>query len=630
MSAPLPFLEAPALLVMGGLAPAPGRPVSGDALRSMAGRVVQEPGVVCTGDEPVGLFASGRARLERGEGVWVVAETDLLNLEELRAAAGLDEAQAQGALLSRLYEMNGPAFLRRLRGAFAVALWDRRQRALLLAVDHFGMRRLYYACDARGIAFASRLGALLGSPGQTASVDPAAIYSYLNFGFIPAPETPFAGIRRLPPGHVMHVCQGYSKLEPFWDMAYPEERHREERAAATVYRLSHEAVREALERSKPGETGAFLSGGTDSSTVVGLMTRITGERVRAFSIGFHEDRYDELQYANLAARHFDAIHHTRIIKPDDALEALPGLVDAYDEPFGNNSAIGVFFCARMAREHGISRLLAGDGGDEIFGGNERYRTDRIFARYSLLPAVLRHRLLEPVLRGLPVDAPGILGRAQRYVRRANIPNPRRFYSYEFHVAQNATEMLEPSFLRQAASGSPWGTLEQHFARVKATSELNRLMYLDLKLTIGDNDLLKVIRTSELGGVGVRFPFLALPLVEFTGTLKPALKVRGLEKRYLFKRAFRGLLPRETLAKHKHGFGVPTAEWLRTHRGIREMSRDILLGTRTAGRGYFQRGVLERLFDQLDQDTTPFYGDILWTLLMLELWHRRHVDRRGMA
>ncbi|MFI5324725.1 MAG: asparagine synthase (glutamine-hydrolyzing) [Candidatus Rokuibacteriota bacterium] len=630
MSGPVPFVEAQALSVMGGLAPAPARPVTGEALRAMAGRVIQGPGAICTGGDPVGLFASGRARIERSDTVWVAAEADLLNLEELRAVAGLDEAPAQSGLLSRLYEMEGPAFLRRLRGAFAVALWDRRQRALLLAVDPFGMRRLYYAADARGTAFASRLAALRAGLAQAAPIEPAAIFSYLNFGFIPAPETPFTGIRRLPPGHVFHVRQGYSKLEPYWDMSYPEERHREDRAAATMYRLSHEAVREALAQTDPSEIGAFLSGGTDSSTVVGLMTRITGGPVRSFSIGFHEDRYDELQYAKLAARTFDATHHTRIIKPDDALDALPRLVEAYDEPFGNNSAIGVYFCARMAREHGVSRLLAGDGGDEIFGGNERYRTDRIFARYSNLPAALRHGLLEPVLLGLPAGVPGLLGRAQRYIRRANIPNPRRFYSYEFHVAQNAAEMLEPSFLRQAASSGPWGVLEEHFARVQATSELNRLMYLDLKLTIGDNDLFKVTRTSELGGVEVRFPFLDRPLVEFTGTLAPEFKVRGLEKRHLFKRAFRGLLPKEILAKQKHGFGVPTSDWLRSHRGIREMARDVLLESRTVERGYFRRGVLERLFEQLVADSTPFYGDILWTLLMLELWHRRHVDGQGIA
>jgi asparagine synthase (glutamine-hydrolysing) len=614
---------------MGGLAPGSPRPVTADDLCAMAARVSREPRAACVSAEPVGLFAAGAAWIERGDHVWVAADGDLLNLDELRTMAGLDEAQ-EGPVLSRLYEREGPAFLRRLRGAFAVALWDRRQRVLLLAVDHFGVRRLYYTSDGRGTAFASRLAALVGVPGQAPAIDPAAIYSYLNFGFIPAPETPFTGIRRLPPGHVLYLGHGYGRLEPFWDMSYPEERHREDRAAAEIYRLSHQAVRETLEHCGPSNTGAFLSGGTDSSTVVGLMMRITGGPVHSFSIGFQDDRYDELRYAELAARHFGATHHTRIIRPEDALEALPRLVEAYDEPFGNNSAIGVFHCARMAHEHGVTRLLAGDGGDEIFGGNERYRTDRIFARYARLPAALRRDLLEPILLGLPSGMPGILGRAQRYVRRANIANPRRFYSYEFHVAQNAGDLLEPAFLEQASPDGPWLVLEDHFRRATATSELNRLMYLDLKLTIGDNDLFKVTRTSELGGVGVRFPFLALPLVEFTGTLPAAFKVRRLEKRYLFKRAFRGLLPPATLAKQKHGFGVPTAEWLRSHPAIRGMARDVLLGKRAVERGYFRRGIVERLFERHAEESTPFFGDILWSLLMLELWHCRHLDGRVPA
>jgi asparagine synthase (glutamine-hydrolysing) len=593
----------------------------------MASRLSRASGTstIYSGAEPAGLFGAGiGSTLEEGDEVWVVADMDLINLEELRAATG-SRPPAHG-LLTALYRLEGPRFVRRLRGAFALALWDRRRRQLLLAVDHFGMRRLHYIAERREMAFASRLGALLAAPGVTPSVDPRSVYSYLNFGFVPAPETPFVGVRRIPPGHLLLVGEGYRKLEPFWDMTYQEVITPEEEAASCLSQSTQQAVSDALRGITSKDVGAFLSGGTDSSTVVGLMTGITGERVSVFSIGFEEHRYDELQYAELAARHFGAVHHTRIITPEDALVALPRLVQAYDEPFGNNSAIGTFFCAQLAREHGASQLLAGDGGDEIFGGNERYRTDRIFSRYGHLPAVLRRGLLEPVLLRLPDGIPGLLGRAQRYIRRAKIPNPRRFYSYEFHVAQNARELLAPDFLRATDVDAPWQVLEQHFRRAGVASELNRLLYLDLKLTIGDNDLLKVTRTAELAGIGVRFPLLDLRLVEFTGTLPADFKVRGLEKRYLFKHAFRTLLPRETLAKRKHGFGVPTAEWLRRHSGFRELARDTLLSTRARGRGYFRPGAVEELFALHAADTTAFYGDILWTLLMLELWHCRHADR----
>jgi asparagine synthase (glutamine-hydrolysing) len=619
----VPFLESSATAVIGGLVPVPARAVPPEVLQGMAGQVTREARTVCGGDEPLGLFGAGRVTFERSDAAWAVADMDLLNLEELHALAGIPAGHS--GLLPRLYELEGPGFIRRLRGPFALALWDRRQRSLLLAVDHFGIRRLYYSTGNRGTAFSSRLAAVVAAPGQSRQTDPGAIYDYLNFGYIPAPETPFPGIRRLPPGHTCHIRHGSTRIEPFWDVQYLEHPQREERAASTLYRLSHHAVSEAVAGLSPTATGAFLSGGTDSSTVVGLMTRLTGEPVSAFSIGFHEDRYDELDYARLTARHFGATLHTRIVKPEDALEALPGLVDTYDEPLGNNSAIGTLFCAAMAREHGVTHLLAGDGGDEIFGGNERYRVDQVFARYGRVPALLRRGLLEPVLLNLPEGAPSILGRARRYIRRASIPNPRRFYSYEFHVAQNGGELLDADFLGRVRPDGPWHVLEEHFRRAEASSELNRLLYLDLKLTIGDNDLFKVTRTAELGGVGVRFPFLDRSLVEFMGTLPVSFKVRGLEKRYLFKRAFRNLLPGETLAKRKHGFGVPTAEWLRSHRGIRELARDTLLSPRADQRGFFRRGALERLFAQHDAETAPFYGDILWSVLMLELWHRRHVD-----
>jgi asparagine synthase (glutamine-hydrolysing) len=611
-------------LIGGMFRPAPGG-VAPELLRAMARPLSAGPRLVRAEADPVGLFVAGSARAEQSDDVWIAVDADLLNLDELERVAPAG-AGPLGALV-HLYRTEGPGFVRRLRGAFALVLWDRGRRVLLLAVDHFGMRRLHYRTDGRTTSFASRVSAALAPPAGAPRVDAGAVYQYLNFGFVPAPETAFAGVRRLPPGHMLSIGAGHTKLEPFWDMTYPEEHHREERAAAMVYRMTHQAVAESLKGIGPKQSGAFLSGGTDSSTVVGLMARITGEAVNTFSIGFNEDQYNELRYAEITARHFGAAHYTRVVTADDALAVVPRLVEAYDEPFGNNSVLATFLCAQLARETGVSEMLGGDGGDEIFGGNERYRTDRIFATYGRVPAVLRRGLLEPVLLGLP-DAPGPIGRAQRYIRRARIPNPRRFYSYEFYAAQHAAELLAPDFVRSIEVEAPWLTLERIFREARAGSELNRLLYLDLKLTIGDNDILKVTRSAELAGVKVRFPLLALPLVEFTGTLPAHLKVRGLEKRYLFKRAFRGLLPADTLAKRKHGFGVPVSDWLKRHPGFRELGRDTLLSSRCTQRGYLRKDAIENLFTLHEEDTTAFYGDTLWSLLMLELWHQRHVDGVG--
>ena len=620
-------VEAQGPALIGGVFQPASDGVAADLLRAMARPVNLDPRVLRTEAEPVGLFAAGSGLVEQSADVWIAADADLLNADELQQLAPAGSGPI--GVLAHLYRTEGPAFVRRLRGAFALILWDRRGRSLLLAVDHFGLRRLHYRTDGRTTAFASRVSAALAPGGRPRRVDPGAIYQYLNFGFVPAPDTAFEGVRRIPPGYMLSVGAGHTKLEPFWDMTYPEKRQPEERAVSAMYRLTHQAVAESLKGIAPKDVGAFLSGGTDSSTVVGLMSRITGEAVNTFSIGFNEDHYNELRYAEITARHFGAAHYTRVVTADVALDAVPRLVDAYDEPFGNNSVLATFLCAQLARESGVSELLGGDGGDEIFGGNERYRTDRIFAAYERVPAVLRRGLLEPVLLGLP-EAPGPLGRAQRYIRRARIPNPRRFYSYEFYAAQHATELLAPDFLRAIEIDAPWLTVDRIFREARAGAELNRLLYLDLKLTIGDNDILKVTRSAELAGVRVRFPLLALPLAEFTGTLPAHFKVHGLEKRYLFRRAFRNLLPAETLTKRKHGFGVPISDWLKSHRGFREMGRDVLLSSRCAQRGYFKKGALEGLFALHEADTTPFYGDTLWSLLMLELWQQRHVDGAGAA
>ncbi|MGE5857894.1 MAG: asparagine synthetase B family protein, partial [Solirubrobacterales bacterium] len=478
------------------------------------------------------------------------------------------------------------------------------------------------AVTSDGLAFGPRLEHALALGGGRGDVDPAAVYAYLNFGTVPAPQTMYRGVKRLPPGQVLVWEDGRLALEPYWDVAYSEEPRPQAVSAAAIVARTEEAVRQALVGTEPKTTGAFLSGGTDSSTVVGLMTRLSGDGVNAFSIGFREERYNELEYAELAARHFSAAHFTHLVTADEAFACLPDLVAGFDEPFGNNSAIPTYLGARLAREAGMEVLLAGDGGDEIFGGNERYRREQILARYHLIPRPLRRGVLEPILRKLPDGGATPLGKAQRYVGRASRPNPERFYSSEFFVAQERALLLNPEFVRAIDPRGPLEIAERHYRAARASSELNRLLYVDLKITLGDNDLLKVTRAADLAGLAVRFPLLDHPLVELTATLPVRDKVRGTEKRYLFKQAFASLLPREILAKTKHGFGLPVGDLLRGHRPFVELARDTLGARRSVERGYFAPGAVDWLFRQHAADATPFYGDVLWTLMMLELWHVR--------
>jgi asparagine synthase (glutamine-hydrolysing) len=602
----------------------PTRPWPAPALRAMAGRVRGTNEIREAWTRGAGLLSAvGAEALDASAGVSAVADLELTNLSELKASVA--GAPPVAGLVTALYRRQGPGFVRELRGAFALAVWDAPEDRLFLAVDRFGVKRLHYVETRDGIAFASRPSALLALPRVPCEVDATAVFDYLNFGFVPSSASIFAGIRRLAPGHTLLFERGATAVRRYWDLGYPECGIGVRDAAAATYRHVEEAVRGAFEGATAKETGAFLSGGTDSSTIVGLMSRLTGERVSVFSIDFGEPRYSELRYAELAARHFGATHYTHTLTADEALGLVPELVEAYDEPLGNDSTVATYRCAKLARECGMSRLLGGDGGDELFGGNERYRTDRIFAAYGRLPRPLRRAALEPVLRRLPDGGASLLGRAQRYVRRANLPNPRRFYSYELFFAQEGAALLAPDFVRAVDTEAPWRTIETHFDAAAARSELNRLMYVDLKLTIGDSDLYKVTRTAEVAGIEVRFPMLDHRLAEFTGTLPARYKVRGLEKRYLFKRAFRELLPAATLAKPKHGFGVPVSEWLRTDRGFRELARDTVLAPDARVTRYLGRDGLDRLVGLHAADATSYYGSFLWRLLMLELWHRRHAE-----
>jgi asparagine synthase (glutamine-hydrolysing) len=363
-----------------------------------------------------------------------------------------------------------------------------------------------------------------------------------------------------------------------------------------------------------------LSGGTDSSSIAGLFVRIKQQPANAFSIGFAEQRFDELGYAKLAAQHFGLAHFERILRPQEASDLISKIVDLFDEPFANASAIPTYACLEFAKSHGISTMLAGDGGDELFGGNERYRIHQVYDLYQRIPRSLR-KLLEPALFAIPANG-GVIGKAQTYVRRSNVPNPERYCRWRMLQVFPSTDVLGPAL--PSVNGDALATPQGYHRSASAHSELNRLLHIDVNMTLGDEDIPKVVRTAEQNGVNVRFPYLHQSLAEFAGRLPVHLKVKGFKKRYLFKRATKGFLPAAILQKKKHGFGLPIGIWLKTDPGLRTMSRDILLSAAASQRGYFRREFIESLMTRMEQDDTPYYGDLLWVFLMLELWHRRHV------
>lgn len=558
-------------------------------------------------------------------GVRVAVDADLLNLRAMLALLGNRDghppASSLAETIASLYLARGTDFVGLLRGAFSIALWDAREQRLMLAIDQLGVHHLYWALRKEGLYFSSRSSAITTAQDQPAEVNPAALMQFMILSVVPAPLSIYDGVERLRPGYFLIYERGQVKQQCYWDMQYQESQDHDVQHWATAVRDElREAVRATAEGCPPETTGAYLSGGTDSSTVVAFLDDWHSP-ANTFSVWFEDPRYSEIDFARTTAQAFRTRHFERCVSPEDADEAIPKILEYYDEPFGNSSVVGAYWCARMARERGMETLLAGDGGDELFAGNERYAADKIFQVYDSVPSWLRRRWIEPVVGLLPEDS-----RPRRFLRRACIPNPRRTLSRNLFLSLQPGEVFDPGFLEVVPAEHWLDISETHFASASAETELNRMMYLDLKITLADNDLRKVLGTAELAGVRVRFPLLDQRLVEFSGRIPSWLKMRGWEKRYIFKQAMKGILPRRVLYKKKHGFGVPLGKWLLHNRRLNSLVVDVLSDPRTRQRGYFCPAFLDRLMELRRGQHAAYYGEVTWYLLVLELWHRQHLER----
>jgi asparagine synthase (glutamine-hydrolysing) len=551
---------------------------------------------------------------------YVAIDADLSNYGQLLAAQreGADNTTATlPNIVAALYERYGIECFERIEGQFAVAIWDSDSQQLLLATDRHSFKTLYWSIDNGRLIFSSRLRAI--ECVKRTEVNPAAVLQFLIHTVVPAPLTIYKNVERLEPGTILVYHKGQVRKHQYWNLNYAEAGNSTiGEWQDNVRECLRQSVHTALEDCEPERVGAYLSGGTDSSTVLAFASERRSP-FDTFSIYFENRRYDEIGFARSAAEHFHAQYHEECLQVDDAASAIPRIIGYYEEPFANSSAIGAYRCARLAREHGMDVLLAGDGGDELFAGNERYATDKKFALYHSLPEGIRESVIKPAARRLP--ASGALSLPMRYIRRAEMPNPRRMFSYNFFLTPEGLEALTPDFVSETKPHDAMHIAQAHFdSAPQATSELNRLLYLDVKMTLSDNDLRKVIGTAELAGVRVRFPLLDRRLVELAGRIPSRLKLKGFEKRYIFKQAMKNILPDRILYKKKHGFGVPVGYWMANDPKMKSWA-SVLNEPETRQRGYFRPEFLSSL-QELNPVHPAYYGEILWTVLMLELWHRR--------
>ncbi|KAF0221847.1 MAG: asparagine synthase [Geobacteraceae bacterium] len=550
----------------------------------------------------------------------------IYNARDLAREVGV-EPDSTAHLLALLYERFGTDLFTRINGPCAVSIFDKVNGRATIATDRFGIRPIVYLADGKRFISASRIRDILAIPGvDHGGVDPGAVVDYLNLSAVPSPRTVYRNVRKLPPGHFLTLSEKERspRLVQYYDIDYTVSGLGEAEILTGIPVGIEDAVGSILaaERGAGRQVGAFLSGGTDSSTVTGMIKKLSGN-AKTFSIGFDEPGYNELDYARIAARHFGVEHHEYIVTPDDVLAAIDALGDVFDEPFGNASAVPTYFCAQLAREHGVDTLLAGDGGDEIFGGNERYAAGKLFNAYHRIPALLRKGLIEPLVGAAPAAHP-VIEKGKKYIRRANIPQPDRFFSYNPVAALGIENIFSPDFIRQLDGHDPNGWARDLWTTARADNELNRHLYLDMKFTITDNDLRKVTGMTEKAGVRVAYPFLDPRLVDFAAHMPVGLKVKGDRLRYAFKESLRNFLPPEIIVKQKHGFGLPIGVWTRSKKNIAEFVKDALLGPSCSISLWLREGFLEEIFRIHRETGAAFYGDVIWHLLMLELWHKKYL------
>jgi asparagine synthase (glutamine-hydrolysing) len=561
-----------------------------------------------TGDQPIAN--------EDGT-IHVVQNGELYNYRELRRelerAGHRFRTSGDTEVLLHLYEEYGDAFAARLRGMFAVAIWDARRRRLVLARDRFGIKPLYYRDVDGELWFASELRAL-----PRGEIDLDALEAFLAFNSIPAPLTIFREVRKLPAGHMLSWEDGKVHLERFARPAPAvEERNDEEAELVEELRARlRDSVRAHLVSDVP--VGVLLSGGVDSSLLAALAAEESSEPVRTFSIGFEERSFDELADARRVAKRYGTQHRELVLRPDAAL-LLPALAEAFDEPFADSSALPTYLVSQLAASD-VKVALSGEGGDELFGGYYTYTADLLAARVGGLARAAR-----PLVERLPSsDARASFDyRAKRFVRAAHLPALERHHGWK--------EIFSPE-LRAELTGrrngfDPVDVLRARYAETAGAEELARLQDVDLGVYLVDDLLVKTDRASMAHSLEARVPYLDTAVTNLALALPTRHKVRALAKKVLLRKAAEPLLPPEIVHGKKRGFSIPAAAWLRGE--LEPFARDTLAPDRLRRQGFFRPETVARVLD----DHVSGREDLsrqLWGLLAFTLWHERHVERAPTA
>ena len=565
--------------------------------------------------------------------VWIVFNGEIYNFQELTRELEKKghrfRSRSDTEAILHAYEEWGTDCLKLLRGMFAFGIWDSKRRQLFLARDRLGKKPLVYYEEDGFFVFASEIKALLQVPRIGRQIDEMALHHYLTYQYVPAPETIFKGIRKLPPAHYL-ICDhdGNLRSERYWklnftpmsgkDIDFPEICHR-------IREKIEESVKLRLISDVP--LGAFLSGGVDSSLIVGIMSRLSSSPVKTFSIGFDEKDFDELAYARIVSEHFSTEHHEFVVKPD-CIEILPRLVWHYNEPFADSSAIPTYYVAHMTKDY-VKVVLTGDGGDENFAGYPRYLRSQWVEHFTKLPEKIRSDLLPKMLRRVA----NFHWKEKTWNRLADFSerltsNQARNYSEQIKIFNDGgkKDLYSEEFANAGKGRDSIEYLIEKYKESGTDNLIDQLLYLDINTYLPEDLLVKVDLATMANSLEARIPFLDHEFMELVAGIPSNLKLKGLTTKYILKKSFPDLLPEKILRRRKMGFAVPVARWFRKE--LKEYTREMLLDRRTLDRGYFKREGIEHLLDDHVAERYDHSAKI-WALLFLEIWFRTFIDPEGM-
>ncbi|MFC6438695.1 asparagine synthetase B [Bowmanella sp. JS7-9] len=528
-----------------------------------------------------------------------------LNGQKLTAQTALQHLQKHSDITDVLGQFSGHFWL----------IYQDKQH-IWLANDHMGLQPCYHTLQNNRLVVAGKLNALKSLDNLSFTLSNQAIYQYFYFHCIPSPQTIYQEVAKLEPG--MGLCW-QDGTQPSSTLIYNPDFTQKLDNTATSQQQCLDILQDAVAQQMDDSTGAFLSGGLDSSSVAGKLAAINPQ-AKTFSIGFRAKGYDETEFALITANHFNTDHQVLYLEPDQALEKFVEIAQYFDEPFGNSSAMAAYFCAKFAKEHGIHTLLAGDGGDEIFAGNERYAKQKIFEPYLRVPGFIR-----AINRGIFVKSPLAtlpgFKKIASYIRQAETRLPLRLQTHNFIYQIGAENIFADNFLRTVNQDLPAQQLKARYESCKSNDPTNAMLFLDWKFTLADNDLVKVNTMCEMAGVNVAYPFLTREMVDFSCDISANAKLPGQKLRHFYRSACRGFLADETLDKEKHGFGLPFGVWLHEHEGLKNLALESLQKFRK--RNILNGEIIDKVLEAHTSVHASYYGVLIWIIVVLELWLQRH-------